>query len=555
MRCLVRCAARALCTAVVISLLTGPAAHAMDARLAKRLDAPTAAAVDAVVREAAAQGLPTEPLVARALEGAMKHAPGPRIVAAVRASSAALGTAATLLPAGATSAEFGAAAGALLAGVAADTVRLVIGARPGRPVTVPLVVLADLVSRRVPAGAATASVLAAARAGLGDDELLRRRDRVSDELTAGRPPLDALRLGFTAAPRSGDGPPPARRPPVEEGRPAESGGPHGWQPEMSLESGVARPDAAPHGWLLASAALSRPRAWGGWSAGASAYRGLSARQKVTQPRVEIGVWRRTRRLTWSAALGQTRLTMLNDGASASPGFPRGGPGDSLGTIGPDGSVIDPAAGGGGGTRHTLATTAQLGLGWGGGPLRFSSALGWRVAPRLLPTLSATLSAAWWLTPHVALAGSWRACRAGDAFFDQRLNPGLSLALRLGSVAVGQARAEAAVAEEPAPGDAGAVAIAPRPRPAVEVLPLPEGGYRLRVTGLAAWRVELAGDFNDWRELRLAPASWRDWQVTLAAAPGAYGANLRIDDGAWLPLPGCPERPDGFGGRVGLLVLP
>ena len=49
-----------------------------------RLDERTRAAVSAVVEGARREGLPTEPLIDKALEGASKRAPGPSIVNVVK---------------------------------------------------------------------------------------------------------------------------------------------------------------------------------------------------------------------------------------------------------------------------------------------------------------------------------------------------------------------------------------------------------------------------------------------------------------------------------------
>ncbi|HET7225809.1 MAG TPA: hypothetical protein VFK69_08860, partial [Candidatus Eisenbacteria bacterium] len=58
-------------------------ACAADPRLARRLDAATAAAVESLMARADGEGLPTEPLVTTALEGASQRAGGRRIVTAV----------------------------------------------------------------------------------------------------------------------------------------------------------------------------------------------------------------------------------------------------------------------------------------------------------------------------------------------------------------------------------------------------------------------------------------------------------------------------------------
>jgi len=69
-------------TALLLVIAQNPA---QDPRY-ERLDPDTHARVVAIVDSARAVGLPSEPLIHRALEGAMKNAAGERIVAAVLTS-------------------------------------------------------------------------------------------------------------------------------------------------------------------------------------------------------------------------------------------------------------------------------------------------------------------------------------------------------------------------------------------------------------------------------------------------------------------------------------
>src|SRR5574341_1439766 len=69
------------------------AAQGQDPRLERRRDAETRARVAAIIDSARASGLPIEPLVDKALEGASKGAPGDRIVTAVRNLAVGLGAA------------------------------------------------------------------------------------------------------------------------------------------------------------------------------------------------------------------------------------------------------------------------------------------------------------------------------------------------------------------------------------------------------------------------------------------------------------------------------
>src|SRR5262245_3808687 len=153
--------------AAVVAVPT-PVHAALDPRLTARLDPTTAAAVGEIVDAAHERGLPTEPLVARALEGASRRVPGPRIVESVRNLSAGLLESRERLGPGSTSAELVAGAAALAAGVPADTLSALRVVRGRESAVVPLVVIVDLVTREVPVETASAAVLAATRARAPD---------------------------------------------------------------------------------------------------------------------------------------------------------------------------------------------------------------------------------------------------------------------------------------------------------------------------------------------------------------------------------------------------
>lgn len=172
-------------------LVLAPALAAQDARLESRLDARTRAAVAAVVDSARAAGLPAEPLVDKALEGASKRAPGPRIVSAVRTLAAELGTARSALGSGAAESELVAAAGALHAGTSVAALSRLRAARPREPLTVALAVVTDLAARGVPADSAAAVVLTVARGGARDEDFLALRRSVESAIVAGVPPASA----------------------------------------------------------------------------------------------------------------------------------------------------------------------------------------------------------------------------------------------------------------------------------------------------------------------------------------------------------------------------
>lgn len=67
-------------------------------------------------------------------------------------------------------------------------------------------------------------------------------------------------------------------------------------------------------------------------------------------------------------------------------------------------------------------------------------------------------------------------------------------------------------------------------------------------------VEIAGDWNGWVPEPLERGSSGRWLVPPGLAPGVYRFNLRVDEERWIVPEGVPEIEDGFGGRVGLLII-
>ena len=159
-----------------------------EARLNARLAPDVAREVAALVHEARQAGLPTDPLIARAFEGASRGADPAGIVAGVRRQAGAQASARGALGAGSQPDEIVAGASALLAGVPADSLSRLRLARPGGNVVIPLVVLCDLVARGVPADVASVAVVTAARAGATDNVLLRIRERIHTGIENGGAP-------------------------------------------------------------------------------------------------------------------------------------------------------------------------------------------------------------------------------------------------------------------------------------------------------------------------------------------------------------------------------
>ena len=159
-----------------------------DPRL-ERLDPDTRASVTALVDSARGAGLPTEPLVQRALEGTTKGATGARIVTAVRRLAGDLGTARIALGTRAAISELEAGVAALRAGASTQVLTNLRTARRG-PLTMALSVLADLVASGVPADSAAAAVLALAP-NARDADLVDFRRAVERDIALGAPPVAA----------------------------------------------------------------------------------------------------------------------------------------------------------------------------------------------------------------------------------------------------------------------------------------------------------------------------------------------------------------------------
>jgi len=178
-----------------------PGARSPAERLAGRLDDATRGQVLAIVDSADRVGLPVEPLVDKALEGASKGAPGPRIVLALRTLAGELRVARQTLGGTASEPEIAAAAGALHIGVRPTELARLRLARGRQPLTVALGVLSDLVARGVPTDSATSAVLTLAEARIDDDDLVEFRRSVERDIALGAPPAAAaaVRVGGISA--------------------------------------------------------------------------------------------------------------------------------------------------------------------------------------------------------------------------------------------------------------------------------------------------------------------------------------------------------------------
>jgi len=188
-----------------------PGQDGPDPRLARAFpDSVTLAALWREVRNAREAGLPTEPLVQKALEGWSKGAPDSLVVGAVRALRYRLDVASGILGAGATEADLVAAGGALYLGVKRDDLASIVDGTPRDARPMALVVLGDLVKRGVEIALANRVLLSLGKVGADAATLENFRNQVELDILTGVAPSRAAEVrsrGIVLNLGRGGGPP------------------------------------------------------------------------------------------------------------------------------------------------------------------------------------------------------------------------------------------------------------------------------------------------------------------------------------------------------------
>lgn len=142
----------------------------VDQRLVNRFPASVAVRLDALVDSAASVGLPTEPLVLRALEGGAKGVPADRIQTSLSRLLGSLGRARDALGANTSASDLTTAASALQTGLEPTRLVELRSLRGDRSLTVPLGAYLDLVARGAVAERAWQRVVDLARRSSADRE-------------------------------------------------------------------------------------------------------------------------------------------------------------------------------------------------------------------------------------------------------------------------------------------------------------------------------------------------------------------------------------------------
>lgn len=213
---------------LLLCLASSLVAQAVRARLEGRVPAASIPSVDSLVGVAAAEGLPTEPLIQKAIEGGAKHVTGERIVKAVALNIEQLRQAkALLVRAGdappVTAVEVTAVASALKRGLAAPLVERIVAALPDQSRSSAFHALADLVAHRFNADSAADLILAAVREGVRGLRLLDVSGAAIQELQRGRTHEEALARVRARLPNVPAAPTPARSAVQSARRPTATG--------------------------------------------------------------------------------------------------------------------------------------------------------------------------------------------------------------------------------------------------------------------------------------------------------------------------------------------
>ena len=171
---------------------TAVSARAQDPRTLPKLDAPTRAAILALVDSARAQGIPVDPLMEKMYQGLAMGADGPRIVIAVRSLAFEMASAHKAMGTVASPDEIKAAASAMHAGVpAVELGKLKKQSGLRRSLTLPFTVLADIVSRGVPVSTAANAIRSLMGAGAKDKDINDFQRNVKVDIEQGAPPAAA----------------------------------------------------------------------------------------------------------------------------------------------------------------------------------------------------------------------------------------------------------------------------------------------------------------------------------------------------------------------------
>ena len=155
--------------------------------------------------------------------------------------------------------------------------------------------------------------------------------------------------------------------------------------------------------------------------------------------------------------------------------------------------------------------------------------------------TASVGAAWWGTPYVAIAAAFGR-QLADPLRGTARTRYATVALRFSAERHGRAPAVRPLPPVPV-GSASLVAV-----------PGSGGTTLIRVHAPGADRVEIMSDVTGWSPVALERRGER-WEARLTMTSGSHHVAVRINGGAWIAPANLPAIDDELGGRVALLVVP
>jgi hypothetical protein len=178
--------------AFVALALVAPAAGAQSHDPLARLDGNVRLNLELLLDSARLMGLPTRPIESKALEGISKQKSGRQILMAARTKFRSLRDAREVLGPKASVDELTAASSAITAGITQSELGQLARTQQGKTLTVPLVVLVDLISRGVPRDTASQTIFQLWQRGAADDDFLGLWRGVERDIDSGADPGAAL---------------------------------------------------------------------------------------------------------------------------------------------------------------------------------------------------------------------------------------------------------------------------------------------------------------------------------------------------------------------------
>jgi hypothetical protein len=92
------------------------------------------------------------------------------------------------------------------------------------------------------------------------------------------------------------------------------------------------------------------------------------------------------------------------------------------------------------------------------------------------------------------------------------------------------------------------------RASIEPEPLGGGILEVRVFANEALEIIIAGDFSDWRPIRMEREAGV-WVARVRLTTGKYRVAVQVDGGDWRAPRNLARVRDDFGGEAGLVVIP